>query len=89
MEQRTAWTTNMDVAAFLALRGLELLEVDAAPARARFVFSDPEACADRLVDEYWRSAFCRFVSRRMELRRTLRRACSTFEQTTFADSVKR
>ena len=67
--ERIATSDNLDVAAYLALRGLALLRVDTTTSpRSTFVFADPEGRADILTAEYWRSEIARFVSYRMELR---------------------
>jgi hypothetical protein len=88
MKPRSAATTNLDIAAWLSLQGLELLEVDARSSRARFLFADPHGRAENLTWEYWGSKVAKFVSARIDLRRALRHAqasptgCSTFDDAT-------
>jgi hypothetical protein len=64
-------TDDLAIATFWLYCGLEFVEVDANPARARFVFLDPRRCADDLAREYYRGEFSRFLKYRARLRHTL------------------
>jgi acyl-CoA reductase-like NAD-dependent aldehyde dehydrogenase len=51
--QRTAKTTRLDVAAFLLVRGFQILQVDLSGNTATFVFEDLDLRADSVVREFY------------------------------------
>jgi Domain of unknown function (DUF5659) len=53
--QRHAKTTRLDVAAFLLVRGFQILQVDLSGNTATFIFEDPDLRGDSVVREFYNS----------------------------------
>jgi hypothetical protein len=72
--QRNAKTTRLDVAAFLLVRGFQILLVDLSGNTATFIFEDPAARADSVVREFYNNGQVSTHRAAVALRERQRRA---------------